>query len=435
MTAAQRTANADPAPDERPGGWLRPQALALGVLAAAVSAAAVLWLAFAPRPQDGSLLPVLLSLALALIGPLGWVGAMIMAGSQAKAARAEALKQRQHHRQAMLNLLDLVPVAMALCDPKPGLSSVNRAMAQLLRIEGETFAGLNLDWQCVMAAEDGPAWRETCATAQQSGRAQWLRCTLQAGGGDRPVLAQIAPWDGESGAELAISLMPREGESGLVLESVLHLRDLLGLAEAEKWSFGQAVHDELGQRLSGMAYFAKSLQRKLQQAQRTEAEDAGWLTVLANESMSVARGLARGLVPVGSDDPDALTAALSDLCESTRRSFSIRCELHVDPGFNPGSVAQANHLYHAVQELITNACKHGHAGLVQVNLAVEDEGQRVAVRDDGQGFGPATSRSGGMGLNGVRSRVAYLGGRFVLSTTPGGGVLATITLPLPAAAE
>jgi signal transduction histidine kinase len=332
----------------------------------------------------------------------------------------------------MLQLLDLVPVAVALCDLQQGRVSGNRAMAHLLRLESEDRASLTLDWPDIISDDDGSAWRQACALAQQSGQAQWLRCALRTTGGEQPVLAQITPVNGEDGPELAISLMPREGEAGLALESVLQLRDLLALAEAEKWKFGQAVHDELGQRLSGIAYFAKSLQRKLQQAQRAEAEDAAWLTGLANESMSVARGLARGLVPVGADDPGALTAALAEVCENTRRSFTTRCDLQVDPGFDPGGAARANHLYHAVQELITNACKHGHASHVQVSLEVEDDGQRVAVRDDGQGFGPALPRSGGMGLNGVRGRVAYLGGRFTLAAAPGGGVLATITLPLPA---
>ncbi len=402
-------------------------------MAALASAAAALWLAVLPRPQDGSLVAALPGLALAMAGSLGAIGAMVLGFRRAQAVKAEALDQRLRHRQTVLKLLDLVPVAMALSRPGQDLFSINRAMALLLRIEGETLDGLTPDWTGMMSADDGTAWHESCVLAQQSGQAQWLRCTLRLAGGDQSVLAQLAPVDSADRRGLAICLVPREGESGWALESVLQLRDLLGLAEAEKWKFGQALHDELGQRLSGMAYFAKSLQRKLQQAQRSEADDAAWLTQLANDSMSVARGLARGLVPVGNDDPDALTTALNEICDNTRRSFAIGCELHVDPGFDPGGAARANHLYHAVQELITNACKHGQTRHVRVRLEVDNEEQRVVVCDDGKGLGSTSTRSGGMGLNGVRGRVAYLGGRFALAAAPGGGVLATITLPLPEA--
>jgi signal transduction histidine kinase len=433
MPAAVRTPDAEPAPDRRGGTRLRPRVLVLGLLAGAASVAACLWLAFATSPQVGATTPGLVGLGLALVGPLGLLVTLAAYIRHQQAARAEAQQQRLQRRRATLDLLDLLPVAVALCDLPRGRVSVNRAMAHLLRIEAEQRTDLALDWQALIAAEDGPAWQATAALAQQSGQAQWLHCTLRAAGIEQPVLAQIAPVDGEDGPQLVVGLTPRQGEAGLAQQAVLQLRDLLSLAEAEQWKFGQAVHDELGQRLSGMAYFAKSLQRRLQQAQRAEADDAGWLTGLANESMSVARGLARGLVPVGTDDPGALAAALEEVCEHTRRNFDIRCELHVDPGFEPGGATQANHLYHAVQELVTNACKHGHARDVQVRLEVEDDGQRVTVRNDGRSLGAPPPR-GGMGLNGVRSRVAYLGGRFTLADEPGGGVKASITLPLSAAA-
>lgn len=433
MPAAAPSQAARPAPERRGRRRLRAWAVALALLAAFASAAAGLWLAFAAQPQGGLTAPVLLALGLAWVGPLGWVAAMVFFTRREQAAARQAQQRRLQRRRTTQRMLDLLPAPVALCDLRQGRASVNRAMAHLLRIEAETPASLALDWQALMAAEDGPAWQETIARAQRSGQAQWLRCTLRTAGVAQPVLAQIAPLDGEDGPELVVVLTPQQGEAGQAQEAVLALRDLLGLAEAEKWKFGQAVHDELGQRLSGMAYFAKSLQRKLQQAERPEADDAGWLTGLANESMSVARGLARGLVPVGTDDPGALAAALAEVCENTRRGFDIRCDLHVDAGFDAGGATEANHLYHAVQELITNACKHGHARDVQVRLEIEDEGQHVTVYNDGVGLGAVPSR-GGMGLNGVRSRVAYLGGRFALADEPGGGVKASITLPFPAAA-
>jgi signal transduction histidine kinase len=211
-------------------------------------------------------------------------------------------------------------------------------------------------------------------------------------------------------------------------ETIVQLRELLVLAEGERWHFGQAIHDELGQRLSGMAYFAKALQRKLQKAERAESADAGWLTDLANESMTVARGLARGLLPVGTDDPGGLGAALAESCDRAAKTFGIECSLQVDPAFDAGGAAQASHLYHAIQELVTNAVKHGRARQVQVSLDVLTDGQRATVRNDGDRLAVPPPPPG-MGLRGVRSRAAYLGARFTLANEAQGTVLATIALP------
>ncbi len=226
---------------------------------------------------------------------------------------------------------------------------------------------------------------------------------------------------------------PADGDGGHLQETIVQLRELLVLAEGEKWHFGQAIHDELGQRLSGMAYFAKALQRKLQKAQRAESADAGWLTDLANESMAVARGLARGLLPVGTDDPGGLGAALAELCERAGKTFGIACTLHVDDAFDAGGAAQASHLYHAIQELVTNAVKHGKSRAVHVSLDTGPDRQRATVRNDGLPLADAPERLGlgsGMGLRGVRSRAAYLGAPFTLVNEPQGTVLATIELPL-----
>jgi signal transduction histidine kinase len=368
-------------------------------------------------------------LGLALAGPIGLVGFVVVVMRREGAMVTEAQRRTTQRRRALLDLLDLLPVPVAVSGARDARAAPNRALAHLLHVERGAAADCALDWQQVVVAEDWPAWVGSTDSARRTGRAQWLRCTMQVAGARSEVLAQIAPIDGEDGVEITVSLTLPQAEGGLAQETILQLRDLLEVAEGEKWRFGQAVHDELGQRLSGIAYFAKALQRKLQKEQRIEAEDAGWLTSLANESMSVARGLARGLVPVGTDDPAALAAALADLCANAGRTFGIRCSLHVDPRFDAGGAAQANHLYHATQELVTNAIKHGGARHVQVSLEVQAGQQRVTVHNDGTALSRSPARTG-MGVNGVRGRVAYLGGRFTLADQSEGGVLASIELPV-----
>lgn len=407
-----------------------------GLAAAAVGAAASLWLgwheiaAMAAGARAG---PDLALLAVALLAPLACVVMVQGLGRLQRegAAHAEALRAQSRH--ATLDLLDALPVAVALCDVHHGTARINHAMAQLLNIDRGDRVEVPLDWRPRVTTEDPPDWPTAWAAALQTGLPQWLPCTLQVDDLRLPMLAQLARVSQGSEREVAVSLTPRDGEAGVAQQVVLHLRDLLGLAEAEKWQFGQEVHDELGQRLSGMAFFAKALQRKLQAAGREEAHDATWLASLANESMSVARGLARGLVPVGAEDSAALALALADLCDKVGTAFNKRCTAQVEPDFHTGGSAQANHLYHAVQELVTNACKHGDARQVEVRLEVLDSCQRVTVRDDGSGLHAAGARLG-MGLKGVRSRAAYLGGSFTLEDADRGGVLATLVLPLPAAA-
>jgi signal transduction histidine kinase len=408
--------------------------LALAGAAALVGTAACMWLWSGLGPTSTAKAGVsawlrVVAVGLALIGP---IGLMVLALSQARRERAlasQASVRQASQRRVWLELLDLLPVAVAICGTREPTLAPNRALRQLLGTEGGVATPLALDWLQIVAAEDQAAWTASVASALGTKRAQWLRCDMRLAGTSQEVLAQLAPMEAEDGVQLLIvSLSLAQGEAGLAQDTVLQLRALLAMAEAEKWQFGQAVHDELGQRLSGIAYFSKALQRKLQVAQRAEADDAGWLTRLANETMSVSRGLARGLVPVGSDDESALALALTELCERAGKTFEIECSLQVDPGFDAGGAARASHLYHAIQELVTNAVKHGRAQHVQVSLEVFEMHQRVTVRNDGLGLGSTPTRPG-MGVHGVRSRVAYLGGHFTLTDDSQGGVLASIEMP------
>lgn len=421
---------------------LRPTLAVVGLAGALCGLLALLWIGIGgwqDQPDLAHRTPWMRE-AVFVLALGGLVGLAVVAVAYLKAASAnasEAGRHRSRQYRGNLQLLDLMQVPVALCDANHVRAQINTAMADLFGIERGDALDLPLDWQRFVIAEDWPAFAEAMGAAHRTGRQQWLQIRIRSGDPEPEVQAQIVAVPDASSAEghtaeltMAVVLHPPEGT--VAQQSIRRLRALLEMAEAEKWHFGQAVHDELGQRLSGIAYFAKALQRKLELAQRPESDDAGWLTNLANESMSVARGLARGLVPVGTDDPGALAAMLVELCQNTSKMFGTRCTLHADDKFDPGGAARANHLYRAVQELMTNAIKHGGAQNVTVSLEVHARGQHVGVHNVGSSLGAATAampKHRGMGLNGVRSRVAYLGGQFTL-TDGNAGVLASIELPM-----
>ncbi len=85
-------------------------------------------------------------------------------------------------------------------------------------------------------------------------------------------------------------------------------------------------------------------------------------------------------------------------------------------------------LYRAVQEGLTNVCKHADASRVDVTLDfTQPDHIRLTVQDDGSG---ATNTSGGFGLIGIRERVQLLGGEFRVETAPGKGFLLEVTVPV-----
>jgi two-component system sensor histidine kinase DegS len=88
-------------------------------------------------------------------------------------------------------------------------------------------------------------------------------------------------------------------------------------------------------------------------------------------------------------------------------------------------------LYRIVQESLTNLVKHAPAGRVSIVLRRGERAVSVVVEDDGVGFDPGAAREDGLGLVGMRERVALLGGRFDVESRPGAGTTFVAEVPVP----
>jgi signal transduction histidine kinase len=79
-------------------------------------------------------------------------------------------------------------------------------------------------------------------------------------------------------------------------------------------------------------------------------------------------------------------------------------------------------LYRIVQEALTNTVKHAHARNVSILLIWRDGRAAAVIEDDGQGFDPK-AQTEGLGLLGMRERLALLDGDLVIESGPGGTTL------------
>jgi signal transduction histidine kinase len=83
--------------------------------------------------------------------------------------------------------------------------------------------------------------------------------------------------------------------------------------------------------------------------------------------------------------------------------------------------------YRIVQEALTNVMKHAGPASARVLLRWGDAALDLEVADDGRG--PLISTEGGLGLLGMRERVALYGGSIDTGPRPGGGFAVRAHLP------
>ncbi len=135
------------------------------------------------------------------------------------------------------------------------------------------------------------------------------------------------------------------------------------------------------------------------------------------------RELAHGIHPSVLGDRGLLEAV-----EALAARSSVPVAVRADPSLRGERFAEEveGASYFTVAEALANVIKHAAATRAEVRLARSDDALRIAVHDDGEGFDLATAV--GEGLANLAERLAALGGRLDVVSTPGQGTTVTAQL-------
>jgi len=123
-----------------------------------------------------------------------------------------------------------------------------------------------------------------------------------------------------------------------------------------------------------------------------------------------------------------LVAGLQELAdEFANRGLNVELvtvEVEGEPGL---SVAEA--LRDASREALTNVAKHAGVSRVVVRAASAPDGIEVTIRDQGTGFDPSAAKNGFGIDNSIMRRIAEVGGKAEISSTPGRGTRIALWAP------
>ena len=210
---------------------------------------------------------------------------------------------------------------------------------------------------------------------------------------------------------------------------------LLEITEKERCRIGLDLHDDLGQKLAGIALMAKGLELKLAKSGAQEAQDAARIHALVEQAMNHASDLAHDLATLDLKEND-LPAALEGLAAHVRELFQISCRFETQGNLPPLELAVVTQLYKVAQEAVTNAIKHGKTKRVTLSLAGQSDRVVLSVRNNGLPFPDLQDHShAGMGLRIMRYRANLVGASLAIKGLGKNGTLVTCSLPLMGRAE
>ena len=189
------------------------------------------------------------------------------------------------------------------------------------------------------------------------------------------------------------------------------------------------LHDDIGSsltRISLLSEVAKQRVRGDQQLRDPLTSIAGLSRQLVDSMSDIVWAINPERDHV-SDLSRRMRHFVSDLC--TARQIAFRFET---PPPENDLVVGANvrrEVFLLFKEAVTNMARH--SGCSQADLEFRYDANRLFLRiaDNGRGFDIA-AHSDGHGLRSMRTRSEALGGRFDVSSAPGGGTILTVSIPL-----
>ena len=198
----------------------------------------------------------------------------------------------------------------------------------------------------------------------------------------------------------------------------------------ERTRIARELHDVVAHTVSVMVLQVGAVRHKLPDSLEDEADALRGV----ERTGRAALGEMRRLLGAMRSDDDSLELApqpsLGNLealvADVERAGLPVRVHTEGEPFPLPAAIDLS--AYRIVQEGLTNALKHAHAGHADVTVRYRPHELQIEVRDDGRGV--ATSDGHGHGLVGIRERVKIYGGEMTSGSADEGGFVLSTRLPI-----
>jgi PAS domain S-box-containing protein len=373
-------------------------------------------------------------------GLAGWNRSLRRGIGQRNAALGES-------EQRFRRLVELMPVAVYVCDTSGVIQSYNNRAVELwgrkpeLGDRAQRYCG-----SLRLYSPDGklvPHEESKMATVLRTGvPARDLEVIIERPDGSRiTVLVNVAPLRNAEGEVVgAMNCFQditerKEGENALRNSSTqlqALSRRLVELQESERRQLSRELHDRVGQNLTALKINLDILQPALASQGDEVVARVADSAVLLESTMGTIENVMSELRPPMLDThglPAALDWHARNFSKRTGVAVAIRAS---EPIVRPAPQLEIA-LFRIAQEALNNVAKHACAQRVEIALDHANGECVMAVRDDGIGFDSVENTSGkvkaGLGMVTIRERSQAVGGSFEIRALPGRGTQLTVRVP------
>lgn len=213
-----------------------------------------------------------------------------------------------------------------------------------------------------------------------------------------------------------------------------YLEQVTRAQEEERKRMARELHDET---IQSLVVLSRQLDDLASSGNGLSNDNRFRLETLRQQTNSIIDGVRRlcqDLRPATLDRL-GLLPALEWLASEVGKHSGVAIEVKIQGAERRLGTEAELLLFRIVQEALRNVWRHSQATRAEVSVEFNEGKVRIAVRDDGKGFGLPPSvgglaRDGKLGLAGMQERARLLGGSLKVESDPGQGTTITIETPI-----
>jgi PAS domain S-box-containing protein len=329
--------------------------------------------------------------------------------------------------------------AIFMLDPEGHVSTWNTGAERIKGYKAAEIIGRH--FACFFPEEDIRAGKpaQELKTAVQHGRFEDESLRRRKDGSTFWANVIISPVRDETNKVIGFVKVTRDITDGVQKDK--SLRDLtahlLRMQDEERKRIGRDLHDTLGQCVTAMKISLDTLASGLEPKDAAIRQQVNQCVELAEECVKEVRTLSYLLYPPMLEEM-GLKSAIPWYLEGFTARSGIQATFDVPTDCGRFSRDTELALFRVLQESLTNVHRHSGSQTAHVKLLCNGRMAILEIRDEGNGV-PATILAGsgecwqravGVGLRGMKERLAQLGGTLEISSTEH-GLTVTAIVPAP----
>ncbi|MCQ2574041.1 MAG: substrate-binding domain-containing protein [Treponema sp.] len=201
--------------------------------------------------------------------------------------------------------------------------------------------------------------------------------------------------------------------------------EVLKISEMERQRFSTDLHDDICQRLAGLAMLCRcysSSEKPINKEQMVE------LTELITETLQTTRQYAHNSFPVELDSL-GMKDSLSNLCNTFQSQAKYPCSYEWNlPENKIFTRPQAINIFRIIQEALQNVLKHAKATEVKVEIFTQRKTVFIRIIDNGKGLSTNSKKKDGIGMKSMQYRADQIGAKFSTKRNEPTGTIIELTL-------